>query len=358
MSNKIKIGNRAVGEGESVYIIAELSANHLHNLDYALELVRESARIGVDAFKIQTLTPDTMTIDCNNEWFTINSGSPWDGRILYDLYSETPLPYEWHKPIFDLCNELGLDVFSTPYDKTALEFLDQFNPIAYKVASFEIRDIPLIKEIAKKQKPIIFSTGIATYEDIKLAVEVCREVGNNQLVVLKTTSAYPAPFEEINLLTLPHLMKEFDVIGGVSDHTLGMEVAIASVALGGKVIEKHITLDRNLGGPDAKFSLNVKEFEQLVKSVRNTEKLLGTVNYEPTEKAIKNNVFARSLFIVEDVAKGEVFTEKNIRSIRPGYGLHPKYYWDVLGKKATQNYEKGTPLTFDCIEGGYDLENN
>ena len=342
----LKISDKIIGLGQPNFIIAELSANHLHDLDTALGVVKAAAKAGVDGFKIQTLTPDTMTIDCNNKYFTISSGTPWDGRTLYDLYRETPLPYEWHKPIFDECKKFGLICFSTPYDISALEFLEQFNPAAYKIASFEIFDLHLIRETAKKMKPMIISTGVADIDDISLAVRACHEVGNKQVVLLKCTSAYPAPLNEINLMTMKNMAETFGTLVGVSDHTLGHEVALASVSLGGSVIEKHVTLSRAMGGPDAKFSLEPTELTELVRLVRNTELLLGKVDYKPTEKAQGNIVFARSLFIVKDVMAGETITEQHLRSIRPGYGLKPKYYDEILGKKAVKNIKRGTPCTW------------
>jgi pseudaminic acid synthase len=268
---------------------------------------------------------------------------------LYDLYSETPLPYEWHQPIIDKCKELGLIWFSTPYDKTATDFLEQFDPPAYKIASFEITDVPLIEYVASKGKPVIISTGIATKEEIEDALAACKRAGNNEIALLKCTSAYPAPYEEINLRTIEDYKKRYNVVSGLSDHTLGTEVPIASVAVGGSIIEKHLILDRDLGGPDAKFSLEPQEFKTLVHSVRNVEKALGTVQYELTKKAKESRMFARSLFVVEDIEAGGIFTESNIRSIRPGYGMPPKYLGDILGKKASRSIERGTPLQKELI---------
>jgi len=349
--NTITIGNKKIGDSEPCFIIAELSANHLKDFETAMKTLEAAADAGVDAFKIQTLTPDTMTIDCDNEYFTINKGTIWDGRTLYDLYSETPLPYEWHKPIIDKCEDLGLIWFSTPYDKSATDFLEGFNPPAYKIASFEITDVSLITYIASKGKPVIISTGIATEQEIEDALEACRKAGNDQIALLKCTSAYPAPFEEINLKTMGDYKRRYGVVSGLSDHTLGTEVPVASVALGGSIIEKHLILDRNLGGPDAKFSLEPGEFKNLVSQVRNVEKALGEINYELTDKASDNRMFARSLFVVADVKAGEILSEENVRSIRPGYGMAPKYLDRVLGKKAAQELKRGTPLKAEQIEG-------
>jgi pseudaminic acid synthase len=347
-----EIAGRKIGTGEPCFIIAELSANHLKSFKTAMETLEAAAAAGVDAFKIQTLTPDTMTIDCDNEYFTINKGTIWDGRTLYDLYSETPLPYEWHQPIIERCNELGMIWFSTPYDKTAADFLAGFDPPAYKIASFEITDIPLIKYVASKGKPVILSTGIATEQEIEEAVEACRQTGNTRLAVLKCTSAYPAPYEEINLKTIQDYINRFHVVSGLSDHTMGIEVGIASVAMGGSIIEKHIILDRNLGGPDAKFSLEPHEFRNLVDAVRNVEKAIGTVNYELSEKVKNSRMFARSLFVVEHMKKGDVFNENNLRSIRPGYGMSPKYISEVIGKKAAMDIQRGTPMQLTFIQEG------
>ena len=346
----MKIDTKKIGENHPCFIIAELSANHLHNLDIALQTVEAAANAGVDAFKIQTLTADTMTIDCDNEYFTINKGTLWDGRTLYDLYSETPLPYEWHQPIIDKCIELGLIWFSTPYDKTATDFLETLNPPAYKIASFEITDIPLIQYVASKGKPIIISTGIATKEEIDDAVSACKKSGNDQIALLKCTSAYPAPYDEINLRMIEEYKNEYGVISGLSDHTLGTEVPVASVALGASIIEKHMILDRNLGGPDAAFSLEPHEFKTLVQQVRNVEKAVGTVTYELTDKVKANRMFSRSLFVVKDIKKGEAFSENSVRSIRPGDGLPPKHYNGVIGKLATTDIERGTPLNENHIE--------
>ncbi len=337
---------------EKVLIIAELSANHNGDLEVAKETIRAAKKAGADAIKLQTYTADTMTIDVKSDLFLINHGTAWDNQYLYDLYKQAYTPWEWHEELFKTAEEEGLLCFSSPFDISAVDFLEQFNPPYYKIASFEIHDIPLIRYVATKGRPVIMSTGIATKEDIELAVETCRKEGNNDITLLKCTSAYPAPIEDANLLTIPDLAKTFDVEVGFSDHTLGIEAPIVAVSLGAKVIEKHFILDKSIGGPDSHFSLDFDEFKALVQSVRKAEKLLGKVQYKLNDRAKQSGTFGRSLFIVEDVAKGEVFTEENIRSIRPGYGLHPKYYWEVLGKKATQNYEKGTPLTFECIEGG------
>lgn len=332
------------------FIVAELSANHKHDINIAIETIKAAKMAGADGIKLQTYTADTLTIDCNNEYFTIQNNSLWDGKTLYELYKEAYTPWEWHQRLFEIAQDEGLICFSTPFDKTAVDFLLEFNIPIFKIASFEIFDIPLIRYVASKQKPVVISTGIAKLSDIELAVDTCRKVGNNQIALLKCTSSYPAPVEEANLLTIPHLKETFNVIPGLSDHTLGSEVAIASVALGAKIIEKHFILDRNIGGPDAAFSMEPEEFKQMVNAIRNVEKAIGKVNYNLSEKVEKSRIFARSLFIVENVKQGEIVTEKNIRSIRPGYGLHPKHYDEVVGKKFRKDYKKGTPLEWNHFE--------
>ena len=312
--------------------------------------VQEAAKSGVDALKMATLTPDTMTIDSTKSDFIIQADSKWDGRSFYDLYSETSMPYEWHEKIQKMCNDLGLICFSTPYDITAAEFLEGLNVPAYKIASFEISDIPLIKKVASFGKPVILSTGIAKKNEIDDAIEACRSVGNEEIVLLKCTSGYPAPFEQINLRTIKSFQKDYNVIPGLSDHTLGIEVPIAAVALGARVIEKHIILDRSLGGPDAHFSLEPAEFKMLVNTVRNIEKSLGRETYELTESSKQSRDFMRSLYVVIDVKEGEPFTAENVRSIRPGYGMAPKNYEKILGKRASQDIERGTPLSENLIK--------
>ncbi len=335
--------------GSKTFIVAELSANHNQNFELALETIKAAKKDGADAIKTQTYTADTLTINCNNEYFQINSGTLWDGKTLYDLYKESYTPWEWLSDLKKAAEQEGLIFFSTPFDKSAVDFLEKMQVPAYKIASFEITDIPLIKYIASKQKPVIISTGIATLSDIEAAVNACRTMGNNQIVLLKCTSAYPAPIEEANLKTIPHLAETFGVISGLSDHTIGSSVAIASVALGAKIIEKHFILDRKLGGPDAAFSMEPKEFKKMVSSIREVEKALGTISYQLSEKVEKSRKFGRSLFAVKDIMKGEVFTEKNIKSIRPGIGMHPKYYQEILGSKASKDISMGTPLNIKLI---------
>lgn len=347
--NEFFIENRKIGINEPAFIIAELSCNHLNDFSIVEKTVKAAADAGVDALKMATLTPDTMTIDCNKSDFIINTDSKWDGRSYYDLYSETSMPYDWHEKIQNICKDLGLICFSSPYDISAAEFLKELNMPAYKIASFEIVDIPLIKKVASYGKPVIISTGIAKKSEIDDAVEACRSMGNDHVVLLKCTSGYPAPYDEINLNAIQMLMNDFDVIPGLSDHTLGIEIPIAAVSLGARVIEKHIILDRNLGGPDAHFSLNPSEFGALVKAVRNIELARGEATYELPVSSQKSRKNMRSLYVVEDIKKGDIFTEENVRSIRPGFGMAPKQLERVLGKKAAQNVERGTPLKEEHI---------
>ena len=310
---------------DGVFIIAELSANHNGDLQNALETIKAAKAIGADAIKLQTYTADTMTLNCKKDDFMIKQGTLWDGQYLYDLYKEAYTPWEWHQELFDYARDLGIDIFSSPFDKTAVDFLEQFNPSAYKIASFEITDYELIRYTAAKGKPIIISTGIATIDEIQDAVDICRSEGNNDIILLKCTSAYPAALEDANLMTIPNLAETFGVISGFSDHTLGITAPIVATTLGAKVIEKHFILDKSIGGADADFSLDKKEFAEMIKAVRDTEKLLGKVDYSMTEKKKKSRQFSRSLYIAGDIKAGEVLTEKNVRSVRPGYGLHPKY---------------------------------
>lgn len=335
---------------DGVYIIAELSANHNGSLEHALETIKAAKEIGANAIKLQTYTADTMTLNCEKDDFLIKQGTIWDGQRLYSLYEEAYTPWEWHEKLFEYARDLNIDIFSSPFDKSAVDFLEQFNPSAYKIASFEITDYELIRYTASKGKPIIISTGIATIEEINDAVEICRSVGNNNIVLLKCTSAYPAPLEDANLKTIPNLAETFSVLSGFSDHTLGTVAPIAAVSLGAKVIEKHFILDKQIGGPDASFSLDKKEFKELIDAIRDTEKLLGKVDYTMTEKKKKSRQFSRSLYIAKDIKKGEVFTEENVRSVRPGFGLHPRYLKDILGKIAKENYNFGETFSLNYID--------
>lgn len=346
----MNIGNFKVNDKSPCFIIAELSANHGHDINIAKETIKAAKECGADAIKLQTYTADTITIDCDNKYFQINQRTLWDGTTLYKLYQEAYTPWEWQKELKEYAESLDLVCFSSPFDKSSVDFLEDLDVPAYKVASFEINDIPLIEYIASKGKPIIISTGIATLEDIELAVETCKKAENDNIILLKCTSQYPAKLEDANLNTMVDLKERFGVTVGLSDHTMDIEVPITAVALGAKVIEKHFILDRSIGGPDADFSLDKKEFKAMVDSVRKAEKAMGIVSYDLDEKKMKSREFSRSLFIVKDVKKGDVITEDNVRSIRPGYGLHTKYYDEVLGKKFNDDLKKGTPLSFDVIE--------
>lgn len=345
----MQIGKYNISSTSKVFIIAELSANHNGNLSTAIETIRAAKRAGADCVKLQTYTADTITIDSDNPDFIIKD-TIWNGRKLYDLYKEAYTPWEWHKRLYDVAKEENLECFSSPFDKTAVDFLESLNTSAYKIASFEITDIPLIKYVASKGKPIIISTGIADLEDIELAIKTCRDEGNNQIALLKCTSSYPAPINEANMSIVKDLASRFNVISGLSDHTMGSTVPIVATVFGAKIIEKHFILDRDIGGPDASFSMNELEFSAMVNSIRETELAIGTINYELTPKQIQGKSFSRSLYVVEDIKKGELLTTKNIRSIRPGFGMHPKFYEKILNKFASKDIKKGTALTFDLIQ--------
>lgn len=344
------IGNFIFKNNNKTFIVAELSANHNQDYNVAVKTIEAAAKAGVDAVKIQTYTADTITIDCNNDYFKIKQDTIWDGKTLYQLYKEAYTPWDWQPELKEIAEKLGLLFFSSPFDFTAVDFLEKMNVPCYKIASFEITDIPLIEYVASKNRPVILSTGVANEEDIKLAIDTCKKSGNNQIALLKCTSAYPAPIEEANLLTISDFEKKFSVMAGLSDHTLSHSVSIAAVALGARIIEKHLILDREIGGPDASFSLQPKEFEAMVNSIRDVEKATGKVTYDLTEKAQKNKYFSRSLFCVNDISAGEKITDTNVKSIRPGIGLHPKYFKELLGKKAIVKISKGTPMSRDLIE--------
>lgn len=335
---------------DKIFIIAELSANHNGHRDAAIATVKAAKKAGADAIKLQTYKADTITLNCCKDDFKINQGTLWDGQYLYDLYKEAYTPWEWHEELFRVAREEGLVCFSSPFDKTAVDFLEALGNPVYKIASFEITDIPLIEYAARKMKPMVISTGIATEEDIRLAVETCRSVGNEDVTLLKCTSAYPAPIEDANLLTMADMKDRFGVKVGLSDHTIGNDVAVAATVLGAEMIEKHFIIDRSIGGPDAAFSMNQEEFAVMVKSIRNVEKALGEMYYPADPTQIKGREFARSLYVAEDMKEGEVITEKNVRSVRPGYGLHPKYLPGILGKKVKRDLEKGTRFLQELIE--------
>jgi pseudaminic acid synthase len=349
MNSIIRFGQKKIGTLFPVYIIAELSANHNQDFTQAVDLIHAVKEAGADAVKIQTFTPDTMTINCDNEYFKIGEGTIWEGKNLYSLYKEAYTPWEWQPELQKVAKDIGLDFFSTPFDSTSVAFLQQMDIPAYKIASFEIVDIPLIQKIAQTGKPIIMSTGMASLAEIEEAVDAIRHEGNNQIALLKCTSAYPALPEDMNLKTIPNMAKIFQVPVGISDHTLGTTIPIAAVALGACIVEKHFTLSRNIPGPDSSFSLEPHEFKTMVNSVREIEKALGTVNYSVTEHEKASRVFRRSLFIIKDMKKGDIFSNENIRSIRPGHGLPPKYLDFVMGKHAQRDLKKGTPLQFNDI---------
>lgn len=345
----MKIKDYKINNNSKVFIIAELSANHNGDLSLAIETIKAAKRAGADCIKLQTYTADTITIDSDKDDFVIND-TIWSGRKLHELYQEAYTPWEWHEQLFKVANEEGIICFSSPFDNTAVDFLENLNTPAYKIASFEITDIPLIEYVASKGKPIIISTGIAELEDIELAVETCRKSGNNQIALLKCTSSYPAPIEEANMCMIRDLANRFNVISGLSDHTMGATVPIVATTFGAKIIEKHFILDRSFGGPDSSFSMNEKEFTEMVASIREAELAIGVVDYKLTTKQKKGRDFSRSLYIVKDVNEGDILTEDNVKSIRPGFSLHPKYLKSILGKKVKKNLECGSRLLIEDID--------
>lgn len=344
----MRISNFDITDSSPIMIIAELSANHNGSFEIALETIKAAKRAGADAIKLQTYLADTMTIDCDKDDFIIK-GTIWDGNNLYQLYQEAFTPWEWHEQLFNCAKEEGLICFSSPFDKTAVDFLEGLNTPAYKIASFEITDIPLIEYVATKGKPVIISTGIATDEDIELALDACYRNGNRQVALLKCTSSYPAPIKEANMIMVKDMAERFGVITGLSDHTIGCTVPVVATCFGARIIEKHFILDRSIGGPDASFSMTEEEFSQMVKEVREAEKAIGKVDYSLTEKQIKGRDFCRSLYVVKDITAGEVITEENVRSIRPGFGMHPKHFKEILGKKAKGNLRKGLPFRSEYL---------
>lgn len=348
MNLYIEINGRRIGPGYATYIVAEMSANHNQDFDQAVKIIEAAKNAGADAIKLQTYRPDTLTIDCDGEYFQIK-GTLWDGRTLYDLYNEAHMPWDWQPKLKAVAEEIGIDFFSTAYDPLAVDFLEDLGVPVHKVASFEIVDIPLIVKMARTGKPLIISTGMATPEEIEEAVRAAHNAGATQIALLKCTSAYPAPPEEMNLRTIPHLAKSFHLPAGLSDHTLGIAVPVAAVALGACIIEKHFTLSRTAPGPDSAFSLEPHEFKAMVEAVRTTEKALGRVRYDVGEREAASRVFRRSLFVVQDIKAGEKFTAENVRSIRPGHGLHTRHLGEVLGRRAKKEVRKGTPLGWDLI---------
>lgn len=331
-------------------IVAELSANHNGKKQVAIDTIKAAKRSGADAIKLQTYTADTITLDCKKEDFKIRQGTLWDGKYLYDLYKEAYTPWEWHEELFHIANEEGLICFSSPFDKTAVDFLESLHNPIYKIASFEITDIPLIEYAAKTMKPIVLSTGIAMEADIQPAIDTCRSVGNMDITLLKCTSSYPAPIEEANLCMIKDLAERFNVKSGLSDHTMGSIAPIVAISMGAVMIEKHFIIDRAIGGPDAAFSMDENEFLRMVKDIRMAEQALGTISYALTDKMESGREFSRSLYVAEDMKAGDVITEKNVRSVRPGFGLHPKFLVEILGKTVNQNINQGEPFNFDLID--------
>lgn len=352
MNKEIRIGERVISESSPAFIIAEMSANHLMDFDRAAAIMKAAKEAGADAIKIQTYTPDTITLDCDDPCFQITQGTLWDGTTLHKLYQTAYTPWDWQPRLQKIAGDLGLLFFSSPFDLGSVDFLEEMDVPVYKVASFEINDIPFIKKIARTGKPIIMSTGIAYLADIELALQTCREAGNDQVILLKCTSAYPAPYEEINLKTISSMKEVFDCLVGLSDHTMGCAVAGAGVALGARVVEKHLTLRRSDGGPDAAFSMEPEEFKNMVEQIRTIEKAVGSVTYDLTQKQKNSREHSRSLFVAKDMKAGEVFTPDNLKSVRPSCGLHTKYYEELLGKRIASDAKLGTPMSWELVDFG------
>ncbi len=349
MTASMQIGKRSVGSGQPTYVIAEMSANHGQSFEKAVEIVHAAKDAGADAVKLQTYTPDTITIASDREEFRIGGGTLWDGRSLHDLYGEAFTPWEWQPRLKKVAEQLGMDLFSSAFDPTAVDFLEQMDVPAHKVASFELVDIPLIQKMARTAKALIMSTGMATVEEIEEALQAARSAGATQIALLKCTSAYPAAPEEMNLRSIPEMARRFAVPVGLSDHTMGIAAPVAAVALGACIIEKHLTLSRSAPGPDSAFSLEPNEFKAMVDAVRIAEKALGHVNFGVSAKEAASRIFRRSLFVVQDVKQGEAFTAENVRSIRPGNGLHTRHFAEVMGKRATREIKRGTPLSWELV---------
>lgn len=346
----IAIGARKIGAGEAVYVIAELSANHNHDFEQAVRLVRAAKEAGADAVKLQTYTPDTITMRSDREYFRVTGGTLWDGKTLHELYGEAYTPWEWQPKLMQVAKDAGLDLFSSPFDETSVTFLEQMDVPAYKVASFELVDIPLIQKIASTAKPIIMSTGMATVNEIDEALQTARLAGAMQIALLKCTSAYPSNADEMNLRTIPEMINRFGVPVGLSDHSAEIAVPVAAVTLGACIIEKHLTISRSVKGPDSAFSLEPQEFKAMVDAVRVTEKALGVVEFGASAREQSSLAFRRSLFVVTDIKRGEQFSRVNIRSIRPGHGLHTRHMKDMIGKRARRDIDRGTPLSWDLVE--------
>lgn len=350
MKKEIYVGERLISEDAPVFVIAEMSANHLMDFDRAVAIIGAAKEAGADAVKIQTYKPEGITLNCGDPCFQITQGTIWDGTTLFRLYETAYTPWEWQPELKKIAEGMGLVFFSSPFDFQAVDFLEEMGVPAYKVASPEITDIPLLKRIARTGKPIIISTGIAYLSDIETALRTCGEEGNDQVILLKCTSAYPAPYEDVNLRTIPSMGETFDCIMGLSDHTMGSAVAGAGVALGARVVEKHLTLRRADGGPDAAFSMEPEEFREMVENIRKIEKALGKVTYDLTPKQGKTREHARSLFVAQDMKAGEIFTPENLRSVRPGCGLHTRYYEEILGKRITRDARMGTPMSWELVD--------
>jgi pseudaminic acid synthase len=349
VTRTIKIGNKIIGSGHPTYVIAEMSANHHQDFDQAVKIIEVAQKAGADAIKLQTYTPDTITINCDNEYFQIGTGTIWEGRSLYGLYDEAYMQWDWQPRLKKIADDLGIQLFSSPFDRAAVNFLEKMNVPAYKIASFEIVDFPLLTRVAQTGKPVILSTGMATLAEIDEALQILRNAGCQECALLKCTSAYPAMPDEMNLRTIPNLIDIFGFPVGLSDHTLGIAVPVAAVALGACIVEKHLTLSRSIPGPDTAFSLEPVEFEAMVNAVRTAEKSLGSVSYNVLENEEANRIFRRSLFVVKDMKAGETFTEETVRSIRPSHGLHPRYMQDIIGRKAGSDIKAGTPLTWSMV---------
>lgn len=349
MDKTIKIGDKRIGPDSPAFIVAEMSGNHNMDFDRAVEILKAAREAGADAVKIQTYTADTITLDCDAPCFQITQGTLWDGITLHRLYQTAYTPWEWQPRLKEIAEDMGLVLFSSPFDFSSVDFLEEMDVPAYKIASFEITDIPLIRKVARLGKPVILATGIARLADIELAVQTCREEGNHQVILLKCCSAYPTPYEDVNLRTIPHMAEAFDCLTGLSDHTMGTAVATGAVALGARMVEKHMTLRRSDGGPDAAFSMEPQEFREMVDNIRILEKALGKVSYDLSDKQVREREHSRSLFVARDMKAGEVFTPENLRSVRPADGLHTRYYEQLLGRRITRDAGLGTPMSWDLV---------
>lgn len=350
MNKDIIIGKHKICDDSPTFIVAEMSANHNMDFDRAVAIMQAAKDAGADAVKIQTYTADTITLNCDDPCFQITQGTLWDGTTLYKLYQSAYTPWEWQPKLKAIAEEMGLEFFSSPFDLTSVDFLEEMGVPAYKIASFEINDVPMIRKIALTGKPIIIATGIARLSDIELALDTCKKAGNENVILLKCTSSYPAPYEDMNLRTIPAMAETFDCLTGLSDHSMGSAVAGAAVALGAKVVEKHLTLRRADEGADAAFSMEPEEFREMVRNIRKIEPALGKVTYELTPKQAREREHSRSLFVAKDMKAGEIFTPENLRSVRPANGLHTMYYEELLGKRITRDAKLGTPMSWDLVD--------